>query len=288
MVLCFSRPEDVLLGILTTKKNSSCPGQLSSSANLLVSARGHNTAAPAVILLHLFHEQLCAMSETIQRGCLLRFLRNAAVTVARVLQQLSSGYLRVQKRLHSSDEDDNDDDDNETEVPLRGQEECAVEALGATGDCTVILDSPRMQSDETTEQCAREASVTSSVNNARMTAAWPDSTGVCMGEVLAQIIHCLCGLPVSISTRAADAVNRTLSSSMSSSASVGSSPNSCRFKVRQCCVPPSACFALLYRLEGLPNNGSCCLARGHLRFEYRRRGFDACPVYHQFCWNWRP
>ncbi|VDK20669.1 unnamed protein product [Taenia asiatica] len=170
-------------------------------------ARGRDTAPPSLLLLHLFHD-LLPLTATLHCSSSstplgLRYLRCIAVTVASTLQCLSEGYHRL-RAFGTTDSNDEEDVD----TAHQSMEKMELEAEMTDG-------SPQ---------------------------AWP-SGSVRVGGILAQAIHCLCGLPTRpfVSTSTATATTTTNDSSkVSSFASPSSSLNSSRFK--QAAVPPEPTY----------------------------------------------
>ncbi len=188
-----------------------------SSSHLLATARGHGHSPPSIQFIHLAHELLSSSaSNQPSTSCSssphgLLFLRSATLTTARVLQDLSTGYNRLQAA--SPDLGDTQEQEETEEVEIIDQPEASP--LPAT---------PTACPSDTTERCAREASVVS--GGVSGSAIWPVGC-TRVGEVLAQCIHCLCGLKPG-GGGSSDSSGSTIGTSSSGSSAAS---NSSRFKV---------------------------------------------------------
>uniref|UniRef100_A0A5K3EV24 TPR_REGION domain-containing protein n=2 Tax=Mesocestoides corti TaxID=53468 RepID=A0A5K3EV24_MESCO len=192
-----------------------------NSSHVLACARGHGYASPSLQVLHLIHDLLPLISNSGSSGPLpctspttslgLRFIRNVTVAVARVLQQLSNGYQRFLDATGKAEVGD------AVYPVLQGSPSSVVSAPPEPVTQPVSTEEEREDGgqSETTERCAREASMEAASGRP----AWP--TGGCarMGEVLAQAVHCLCGLPMRSTSGDSSGLNSssTLSSPLSSS-----------------------------------------------------------------------
>ncbi|VDD81160.1 unnamed protein product [Mesocestoides corti] len=215
-----------VLNLRSFKKPSTASALLSclesqNSSHVLACARGHGYASPSLQVLHLIHDLLPLISNSGSSGPLpctspttslgLRFIRNVTVAVARVLQQLSNGYQRFLDATGKAEVGD------AVYPVLQGSPSSVVSAPPEPVTQPVSTEEEREDGgqSETTERCAREASMEAASGRP----AWP--TGGCarMGEVLAQAVHCLCGLPMRSTSGDSSGLNSssTLSSPLSSS-----------------------------------------------------------------------
>ncbi|KAL5111072.1 hypothetical protein TcWFU_010486 [Taenia crassiceps] len=177
------------------------------SSCLLRCARGRDIAPPSLLLLHLFHD-LLPLTSTVHCSSSstplgLRYLRCVAVTVASTLQCLSEGYHRLRASRSTGA-----DDEEEVGAAHQSMEKMEVEA-------------------ETTNASPQDWS----------------SGSFRVGEILAQAMHCLCGLPTRPCVSTSTTTNATTTSDpskVSSLLSSSSSLNSSRFK--QTAAPPEPAY----------------------------------------------
>lgn len=183
----------------------------SRHSHLLSTARGHAPCPPSLQLLHLAHEILALINSSLivndrlasqsrasltsiksgscATGLGLHLLRQMAVTIAEKLAHLSKGYCLLRERSKIEELSPSEISITATHAEQGAEvgkehEEAEENEAEEEGKETMVAES------ETTDKCTRVPSVTS-----RLPMNWPEGC-TRLGEVLAQAIHCLCGLSV--------------------------------------------------------------------------------------------
>uniref|UniRef100_A0A0X3Q5X9 Calcineurin-binding protein cabin-1 n=1 Tax=Schistocephalus solidus TaxID=70667 RepID=A0A0X3Q5X9_SCHSO len=200
---------------------------------VLCLSRGHAPSPPSLSLLHLFHEllnliktaanpaqvqlsdtttsafSLTAHAGPCSRGFGLRFLRHSVLRFAERMQALSLAYQSLTAQDWFSPVNSFTDETDDRGVNYEEEQEEEESSAGSSRDSAPQITSTQSG---TTEMCTGRSSAASNYGTDHGTysdgsACWPVGS-IKMGEALAQVVHCICGLKIAPSVAPLTSISR--------------------------------------------------------------------------------